>query len=188
MISSVILFVKGISEIVSQSNLAESGNMQIPDIGHIMRSRKKMAALKGKFACNHGANLGELKRLADSEVKSSDGLSMKERQRNAIIHWFNPEKAGKQDLLSERLQNFERNRKYSLPAIEPLPSVEDSFLAWSSEDEYLFEAPVRELWRDFADERTVVAVYVDADPEFDASPVVQETSGSNFASNAFWID
>lgn len=189
MISSVILFVKSLSSFVRPEVLADvnSGNMSLPDIGHIMRSRKKMAALRGKFACDHGANMGELKRRVSSDVKSSDGLSIRDRQEMAISHWFSPERPGSQDVLNERLLNFERNRIYALPRIEPLPSVEDSFLAWSSEDEYLFETPVVELWRDFEGERTAVAIYMESGPsQFDASP--SQTEFSATSSDAFWID
>lgn len=177
MIFNVMLFVKSLSELVRPEVLAEvnNGNMQMPDLGDIARQQSKMIAMKEKFASDHGANLGNLKRRATGEIARPDGLTSRDSHKKAMGHWFHVEKESPEQALSERLEQASRSRLNNLPAIEPLPSSEDSFLAWTSEDEYFFDRPVREMWKTFDDECTDLIKadvrYVNEGPaKFDAQP------------------
>ncbi len=65
------------------------------------------------------------------------------------------------------------SRRSNLPLLESLPSSEDSWLAWTSEDEYLFDRPVQQMWKEYDDEQTalVKVVYIAQGPaQFDAQP------------------
>lgn len=185
MIFNVMLFVKSLSELVRPEVLAEvnNGNMQMPDLGDIARQQSKMIAMKEKFAGDHGANLGNLKRRATGEIARPDGLTTRDSHKKAMGHWFHVEKESPEQALSDRLEQASRSRQNNLPAIEPLPSSEDSFLAWTSEDEYFFDRPVREMWKTFDDESTDLIKadvrYVNEGPaKFDAQPESNQSENS----------
>ncbi|MDQ5967295.1 MAG: hypothetical protein QG625_3451 [Cyanobacteriota bacterium erpe_2018_sw_39hr_WHONDRS-SW48-000098_B_bin.30] len=179
MVANVMLFVKSLSELVRPEVLLEVNNGQIamPDLNQIVREKHKMDSLKDKFATDHAANLSNIKRRATGEIASPDGLSNKQRHHKAILHWFNTEKPNQEKALTERLQSVEMSRRSNLPMLEPLPSSEDSWLAWTSEDEYLFDRPVQQMWKEYDDEQTALVKvdYIAQGPsQFDAQPEVAQ--------------
>lgn len=176
MISNVLLFVRSLGELVRPEVLAEvnSGKMPMPNLGQIASNQDKMVSLKGKFACDHGANLSNLKWRATGEVATPDGLSNMERHRKAMLRWFSSERESPEQALNERMQQVELRRLRSLPSLPSLPSSEDSFLAWTSEDEYLFDRPVQQQWKKYDDSLNQVATVIEYINEgasaFDAQP------------------
>jgi len=184
-ISNVLLFVRSLSELVRPEVLAEvnSGKMPMPNLGEIAGNQDKMVSLKDKFACDHGANLSNLKRRATGEIATPDGLSNMERHRKAMLRWFSSERESPEQALNERMKQVEQRRLNSLPSLPSLPSSEDSFLAWTSEDEYLFDRPVKQQWKDYDDslnQLATVVEYINEGPSaFDAQPAQKFEEGSD---------
>jgi hypothetical protein len=181
MLFNVMLLVKGLTELARPAVLAEvnSGNLPMPDLRAVVNDQSKMSSIKGKFEVDHAANLGNLKRRATGEVSCPDGLSTRDRQRKALSYWFSAEeeRESQEKSLNDRLDAAARATR--LPMLEPLPSSEDCFLAWTSEDEYLFDRPVKESWRNFEESSNslVKVEYVHQSGQSSFAP--EENSQSN---------
>lgn len=172
--------------------ISESGIIELPDFGNMQRNKQRLSRMKqGQRRILDMASVRS--RLNNEELEAAK----KEQQRQALNHWFEDDKAAEEEALNERLGDLERGRRYGLPAIEPLPSVEDSFLAWSSEDAYMLDAPVLESWRSYGDDDTSL-VYVDRHAEFASAMAEFEhdfdkvstpvKAPAYSARNDFWID
>ncbi len=181
MLFNVMLLVKGLTELARPAVLAEvnSGNLPMPDLRAVVNDQSKMSSIKGKFEVDHAANLGNLKRRATGEISCPDGLSTRDRQRKALSYWFSAEeeRESQEKSLNDRLDAAARATR--LPMLEPLPSSEDCFLAWTSEDEYLFDRPVKESWRSFEESSNslVKVEYVHQSGQSSFAP--EENSQSN---------
>lgn len=168
MAQNAIHFVKTLGELVRPEIFS------LDALNDISESRNKMDSIKDKFAQDHGANLNNLKQRVTGEIARPDGLSNKDRNQKALTHWFSQDKgeaqAGFEQILAARLKDAER--RSAEPQLESMPSSEDSWLAWTSEDEHLFDRPVKQMWKDYDDEQTALVKvdYIDQREHFDAQP------------------
>jgi len=127
------------------------------DWDDISKNKKKLVSMRSKRATvEHEAaalDLEAFRNRVNSDKPKSDGLCLRDRHKSAMKHWFKKEGRGDEEVIAKRLSTPTASR---LPALEPLPSSEDSFLAFTCDDEVLFDAPVRERWKEFVDEKTAV--------------------------------
>ena len=155
-------------------------------------------------AGNHVA-IGALQQRLWVDSDRQDNVLCRERQKEAMMRWFGDSRRGEVEAIEQRINNIDRGRRAGMPLIEPLPSIEDSFLAWTNEDEYLFEASIKESWRDFDEDQTGLVLAspysVDDDLEIDADllaeilahednrrPVFEESAAPIRANSSFWVE
>lgn len=148
-------------------------------------------------------NLNDARRLADADRE--DNVLCRERQKEAMMHWFGDTRRSEVEAIESRINDIDRGRRAGMPLIEPLPSIEDSFLAWTNEDEYLFDSSIKESWRDFDDDQTGLVLAspysLDDDLEIDADllveilahednrrPVFEESAAPVRANSSFWVE
>jgi hypothetical protein len=91
-------------------------------------------------------------RVCDDSNKRPIG-STRDQHKKGMKHWFKKDMPSGEDVIAQRLAPPQASR---LPALEPLPSSEDSFLAFTCDDELFFDPPVRERWKELVDEKTAV--------------------------------
>lgn len=166
--------------------IADSGVIEMFDFGNMARNKQRLGRMR-----QNGRNRS-LDMQAVRAKFNDDNSEKKEKQRQALSHWFEDAKVVEEEALETRLGDLDK-RRYNLPAIEPLPSVEDSFLAWSCEDAYMFEGRVVESWRQYGDDETAVqhmpgAANIFSNAENDDDDCVSAPSMSFRARNDFWID
>lgn len=127
------------------------------DWDDINKTKKKLVNMRFKRAAeNHEAaplDLEAFRARVSNDRPKSDGRCLRDRHKSAMKHWFKKDDAGDEELIAQRLAQSSSSR---LPVLEPLPSSEDSFLAFTCDDEVLFDPPVRERWKEFVDEKTAV--------------------------------
>lgn len=142
MIANVLLFVK---ELGSSLVNTTGKSFEMPDFQTIKLNKNRLNSMKER---------PEMAAKIDSRrfLSSAAGLTTQERQKKAISHWFTDEKASEADKIAQRLEARDRATRDGLPSIEPLPSQEDSLLAWTSEDAYLMDGAVTESWRNYCDD------------------------------------
>lgn len=172
--------------------IVDNGIIELPDFGNMQRNKQRLSRMKQSSAKKSLDIDAVRSKFTDDNFEAEK----KEKQRQALSYWFEDTKLAEEEALSERLGDFDRDRRYGLPTIEPLPSVEDSFLAWTSEDAYMLDSRVRESWRDFDDDNTSL-VRVDKTAEFKGlesfeKEFVQTAAVAPVpaarARNDFWID
>lgn len=127
------------------------------DWDDIAKTKKKLVSMRFKRSNESDeANVLDLEAVrarVHTDKPKKDGLSMRDRHKSAMKHWFNKDTAGDEEVIAQRLSAPPASR---LPALEPLPSSEDSYLAFTCDDEVFFDAPVLERWKEFVDEKTAV--------------------------------
>jgi hypothetical protein len=158
MISNMFLLVFGIHKKIMQSQpLLAAVSDKAYDWDDIAKTKTKLAAMR--FKRHSGADraapldLEAVRARVHTDKPKGDGLSLRDRHKSAMKHWFKKETAGDEEVIAQRLSTTSSSR---LPALEPLPSSEDSFLAFTCDDEVFFDAPVIERWKEFVDEKTAV--------------------------------
>jgi len=164
LISNVLFFVKSLSSSVT---LTQSG-LILSDFFNMGRNKERLTRMR--VQSHQGAfDLDDARRMADTARE--DNVLCRERQKEAMLHWFGDTRRSEVEDIEQRINNVERGRRAGMPQIEPLPSIEDSFLAWTNEDEYLFEASIKESWKDFEDDHTdlvLASSYSYEDDELDS--------------------
>lgn len=178
MIANVLIFVK---ELGSSLVNTTGKSFEMPDFQTIKLNKNRLSNMKER---------PEMAAKVDSRrfLTSGVGLTTQEKQKKAISHWFTDEKVTEAHKIAQRLEDRDRATRDGLPAIEPLPSQEDSLLAWTSEDAHLMDAPVRESWRNYCDDGSELVlaagaafdyeldVAYDFEPRFEEVTVTQEFS------------
>jgi len=147
LISNVLLFVKSLSSSVT---LARRG-LILPEIFDLKRNKERLTRMRVQAHQGH-FDLDDARRMADTDRDGN--VFCRERQHEAMMHWFGDARRTEVEEIEQRINDIGRGRRAGLPQIEPLPSIEDSFLAWTNEDEYLFESSIKESWKDFDDDQT----------------------------------
>lgn len=142
MIANVLLFVK---ELGSSLVNTTGKSFEMPDFQTIKLNKNRLNSMKER---------PEMAAKVDTRrfLSSAAGLTTQERQKKAISHWFTDEKVTEAHKIAQRLEDRDRATRDGLPSIEPLPSQEDSLLAWTSEDAYLMDCAVTESWRSYCDD------------------------------------
>lgn len=198
MISNVLLLVKSLSSTVSRAK----GGLILPNFIDIDRNKQRLAQMRAQ-SHQGGFNLNDARRMADTDRE--ENVLCRERQKTAMMHWFGDSHRSEVEAIEQRINDIDRGRRAGMPLIEPLPSIEDSFLAWTNEDEYLFESSIKESWRDFDDDQTGLVLAspysLDDDLEIDADllveilahednrrPVFEESVAPIRANSSFWVD
>lgn len=185
MISNVLLLVKNLGTSLNFSN-----GLIVPDFFNMERNKQRLTRMRVQ-AHQGSFDLNDARRMADTDRE--DNVLCRERQQEAMLHWFGDTRRSEVEAIEERFNDIDRSRRAGLPLIEPLPSIEDSFLAWTNEDEYLFEGSIKESWRDFDDDQTglVLASNYDLDPEQDAiaiSLLEQVLAEESAYRGSFWTE
>lgn len=198
MISNVLLLVKSLSSSVIR---AKDG-LILPNFIDIDRNKQRLSRMRAQ-SHQGGFSLVDARRMADTDRE--DNVLCRERQKEAMMHWFGDTQRSEVEAIEQRINDIDRARRAGMPLIEPLPSIEDSFLAWTNEDEYLFESSIKESWRDFDDDHTglvLASLYsLDDDLEIDADllveilahednrrPVFEEAVAPVRANSSFWVE
>jgi len=138
------------------------------DWDDIAKTKKKLVAMRFKRNSDEDGpaplDLEAVRARVHSDKPKRDGLSLRDRHKSAMKHWFKSDAAGEAAVIAERLSTPAASR---LPSIEPLPSSEDSYLAFTCDDEVFFDAPVLERWKEFVDEKTdIVRVARSEEPSY----------------------
>jgi hypothetical protein len=127
------------------------------DWDDIAKNKKKLMAMRSKRGNQVDGpapmDLEAVRARVHTDRPKKDGLSTRDRHKVAMNHWFKAGSAADEEVIAQRLSTPPASR---LPALEPLPSSEDSYLAFTCDDEVLFDAPVLERWREFVDEKTAI--------------------------------
>jgi len=158
LISNMFLLAFGLhGKIMRNERLVTAVSDRTYDWDNIAKNKKKLAAMRSKRAhVEHepaALDLEAFRNRVNSDKPKSDGRCLRDRHKSAMNHWFKKEGLGDEEVIAKRLSAPPTSR---LPALEPLPSSEDSFLAFTCDDEILFDAPVHERWKDYVDEKTAV--------------------------------
>ncbi len=162
----------------------------VPDFFNMERNKQRLTRMR--VQAHQGTfDLNDARRMADTDRE--DNVLCRERQKEAMLHWFGDTRRGEVEAIEQRINDIDRSRRAGLPLIEPLPSIEDSFLAWTNEDEYLFEGSIKESWRDFDDDHTglvLASTYgLDAEDDAIAISLLEEVlvNESPYSAN-FWTE
>jgi hypothetical protein len=127
------------------------------DWDDITKTKQKLVAMRFKRGDDDDAtsrlDLEAVRARVTADKLNRDGLSVRDRHKVAMKHWFKSQTKADEEVIAQRLSPPPSSR---LPAIEPLPSSEDSYLAFTCDDEVFFDAPVLERWKEFADEKTSI--------------------------------
>lgn len=115
----------------------------VADIYELERQRKKLAQMRFRTGetCNT-LDLTTVRKRITGEV-DSDAIAVRQRRREAINKWCRKEDqsdSGSFDTteLNRRMEEAARKEVYEVQ-IEPLPDLEDTFMAFSRPEEDLFE-------------------------------------------------
>jgi hypothetical protein len=197
-ISNVLLLVKSLSSSVTRAK----GGLVLPNFIDIDRNKQRLAQMRAQ-SHQGGFNLNDARRMADTE--RADNVLCRERQKESMMHWFGDTRRSEVEQIEQRINDIDRGRRAGMPLIEPLPSIEDSFLAWTNEDECLFDPSIKESWRDFDDDQTALVLAspyaLDDDLEIDADLLVEilahednrrsvfeESAAPIRANSSFWVE
>jgi hypothetical protein len=181
MIANVLLFVK---ELGSSLVNTTGKSFEMPDFQTIKLNKNRLNSMKER---------PDMAAKVDTRrfLSSAAGLTTQERQKKAISHWFTDEKVSEASKIAQRLEDKDRATRDGLPAIEPLPSQEDSLLAWTSEDAHLMDGAVTESWRNYCDDGSELVlaagaafdyeldVAYDFEPQFDEAIFSVDTPSSD---------
>jgi len=153
----MLLLVSVLHEKLINERLLGVGADKSFDWDHLHKTKKKLVSMRFKRSSDASGSLPlDLEAVRDRvniDKPKSDGLSLRDRHKSAMKHWFKKDVMSEEEKIAERLSPQSSSR---LPALEPLPSSEDSYLAFTCDDEVFFDAPVRERWKEFVDEKTAV--------------------------------
>jgi hypothetical protein len=155
LISNIFLLVLSVHGKITGNEQAFDADQPI-NWDDIAKTKKKLAAMRFKRETENEItrlDLEALRARVTTDKPKRDGRSLRDRHRSAMNHWFKSDGTGEEEVIAQRLSAPPASR---LPAIEPLPSSEDSYLAFTCDDAVFFDDPVQERWKDFADERTAV--------------------------------
>jgi hypothetical protein len=158
MISNMFLLAFGLhNKIMNNELFLNSISDKTYDWDDIAKTKKKLVAMRFKRNSEDDRpaplDLEAVRARVHSDKPKRDGLSLRDRHKSAMKHWFKSDAVSDEGVIAQRLSTPPASR---LPSIEPLPSSEDSYLAFTCDDEVFFDAPVLERWKEFVDEKTAI--------------------------------
>jgi hypothetical protein len=115
----------------------------VADIYELDRTRKKLAQMRFRTGeTSNTLDLTTMRKRITGEI-DSDAIAVRQRRREAINKWCRKEDqsdSGSFDTteLNRRMEEAARQESYETQ-IEPLPDLEDTFMAFSRPEEDLFE-------------------------------------------------
>jgi hypothetical protein len=133
---------------------------KLPDWDDISKNKKKLVAMRSRRDTLNpdgdsrpSLDLDAVRARVNDEHNKRPVGSARDQHKKGMKHWFKKDLPSGEDAIAQRLAPPPASR---LPALEPLPSSEDSFLAFTCDDELFFDPPVRERWKELVDEKTAV--------------------------------
>jgi hypothetical protein len=149
-ISNVFLMFLNWQQKSSSRSAAQNGLEA--DWVHIARTRKKLTSMRTRRQTKEMQGIVaqplDLKATGNKLAGTAGGGQVK-----VANHWFRKPGDDREEAIAARLEPSSAN---TLPTPPPLPSSEDSFLAFNSDDELFFDPPARERWRELSDDKTAV--------------------------------
>lgn len=115
----------------------------VADIYELERTRKKLAQMRFRTGeTSNTLDLNSVRKRITGEI-DSDAIVVRQRRREALNKWLRKEdqsESGSFDTteLNRRMEEAARAEAYDVQ-LEPLPDLEDTFMAFSRPEENLFE-------------------------------------------------